>query len=268
GVMVIDIETELVKSWNEESIRKCEFKCGVAYSYDDKKFHKFQDAKKFVKFISKAKALVTYNGERFDFLALEKYGFKIVRYFNRWKPKGIISFDIMYAIIENRTHKGAKYPSLDDLIYHSYGLNKKEYNHNVPEELMNHCLEDVKFTKEMYEKEVWEVPVIEKQKYRKRPRIFCPNCHSLIGYSEHGDDREGISELFGYGHEICPFCGKGCYYSEYYIYTIVNRDQTFRSIVNGDCCYCKKNIEKFLSSQNRKNKKGDNYGREKRKKRK
>jgi len=170
GVVILDIETNQADDWSEQGKRNRIFKCGVVFSYDDGKYHKFWNPKKLVKFLKKAKAIVTYNGEGFDFLVLEKYGLKIRKYKNRWKPVGIKSLDIMHTIMERRPkeHQDKKYPSLDEMIYQHYGLNKTEYNPDVPEELMEHCLRDVKYTKMLYEEKVWKVPVIERISKKRR----------------------------------------------------------------------------------------------------
>ena len=105
GVIVIDVETNWIDDWTEQGKRNREFKCGVAFNYDSSKFYKFTNPKKFVNFIKKAKAIVSYNGEGFDFLVLEKFGLKIRKHKNRWKLQGIKSFDILHAINERRAKK-------------------------------------------------------------------------------------------------------------------------------------------------------------------
>jgi uncharacterized protein YprB with RNaseH-like and TPR domain len=79
-VMIIDIETNFDEDWSEHGKRNRIFRCGVAYSYNDEKYYSIKDPKEFVSLVSKSKILVTYNGEGFDFLVLEKYGFKIKKY--------------------------------------------------------------------------------------------------------------------------------------------------------------------------------------------
>lgn len=170
GVIVVDIETNWADDWTEQGKRDRIFKCGVAFNYDDGKYHKFRDPKKLVKILNDAKAIVTYNGEGFDFLVLEKYGLKIKKYKDRWKPIGIKSLDIMHTIMEKRPkeHRNKKYPSLNEMIHQHYGLNKTEYNSDVLEEVMEHCLKDVEYTKMLYEEKIWKVPVIERTSKKRR----------------------------------------------------------------------------------------------------
>lgn len=170
GVIVFDIETNWVDDWSEPGKRNSVFKCGVAFSYDDNKFHKFKNPTRFVRFLNNAKALVSYNGEGFDFLVLEKYGLKLRKHENRWKPQDIKSFDVMHAISERRPqkHRNKKYPSLDEIIFQHYGSNKTKYDANDLKQVIKHCFEDVKYTKMLYEEKIWKVPVIERTSKKRR----------------------------------------------------------------------------------------------------
>ena len=105
GVIVVDIETNWINDWSEQGKRNRVFKYGVTFSYDDNKYHKFKNPTKLVNFLNNAEAIVSYNGEGFDFLVLEKYGLKIKRHKNRRKPLGIKSLDIMHTINEKRPKK-------------------------------------------------------------------------------------------------------------------------------------------------------------------
>ena len=107
GVMVVDIETNYSKNMSEQGKRNRHFKCGVVYSYDEEKYYKFTDPIELVKLLKKSKGIVTYNGEGFDFLVLNKYGLRLKKYKNRWRPSGIKSFDIMHTIQERRLKKTA-----------------------------------------------------------------------------------------------------------------------------------------------------------------
>jgi hypothetical protein len=200
GVVVFDIETDWLEGRDEYDKRTAKFRCGVAYAYDEDAYYEFIRPKKFVDFLKKAKTLVTYNGEGFDFLVLSKYGLKLSfvklpiawqnlpyrvsfesykngwfraldRFNNwqdrqkRWKPKGIKSFDIMHAIHENRPkwHKDKKYPSLEDMIHQHFGEHKTHHSHDDIEQLMRHCREDVEYTKQLYEEKTWKVPALERR---------------------------------------------------------------------------------------------------------
>lgn len=170
GIVVVDIETNWVDDWTEQGKRNRVFKCGVVYSYSDNKYHKFKNPTKLVKFLNDAKAIVSYNGEGFDFLVLSKYGLKIKKHKNRWNPVGIKSLDIMHAISENRQkkHQNKKYPSLNEMMAQHYGLNKIKYDANDLKQVTKHCLEDVKYTKMLYEEKIWKVPVIERASKKRR----------------------------------------------------------------------------------------------------
>ncbi len=111
GVVVVDIETNWADDWSEQGKRNRDFKVGVIFSYDDNKYHKFKNPTKVVEFLNKAKAIVSYNGEGFDFLVLEKYGLEIKKYKDRWIPRHVKSFDIMHTIQEKRPkkHQNKKY---------------------------------------------------------------------------------------------------------------------------------------------------------------
>lgn len=170
GVVVFDIETNWVDDWSEQGKRNRVFKCGVAFSYDENKFYKFTDSAKFVELLKKAKTLISYNGEGFDFLVLEKYGLKIKKFKNRWIPKSIGSCDIMHTIHERRPkqHKNKKYPKLDEIIFHHYGSKKTKYDAKNSKQVLKHCLEDVKYTKMLYEEKIWKVPVIDRLNSKRR----------------------------------------------------------------------------------------------------
>jgi len=45
GVIVVDIETNWADDWTEQGKRDRIFKCGVAFNYDDGRYHKFRDPK-------------------------------------------------------------------------------------------------------------------------------------------------------------------------------------------------------------------------------
>lgn len=170
GVIVVDIETDWKDDWSEQGKRNRNFVCGVAFSFDDNKYRRFKNPKEFVKFLNKAKAIVSYNGEGFDFLVLEKYGFEIEGYKNRWKPKIITSFDIMHTISEKRPdkHQNKKYPRLEEMINQHFNSHKMDYNPNDLKQVINHCVEDVRYTKMLYEEKTWEVPVIERAYTNRR----------------------------------------------------------------------------------------------------
>jgi hypothetical protein len=227
-VVIFDIETDFVLDWSLEAKKSLDFRCGVAFSYKDEKYHKFTDPKKFVGLLKKAKALVTYNGEGFDFIVLEKYGLKIKETIDkRFLPEGICSFDIMHKIQELRP-KGSfekKFPSLDEMINSHYGKHKTKYDANVKEEVLKHCLEDVEFTKRLYEEEMWIIPVKEKPQRRIWETDYDSDLYGEVDYGE------GTTRIVDFGMPIavteedyifggpdtipCPLCGQGtlCLYA-------------------------------------------------------
>jgi hypothetical protein len=169
GVVVFDIETDMLERWYEHDKREAKFRCGVAFVYDKNSFYEFTKPKKFVEILKRAKALVSYNGEGFDFLVLEKYGLRIRKYKDRWRPEKIDSFDIMHTLQENRPRKnrGKKYPKLEELMTQHYGIIKTRYDHEKQAQLLRHCREDVEYTVKLYEEGIWQVP-IKTRESRKR----------------------------------------------------------------------------------------------------
>lgn len=165
GVMVFDIETENVKDWSEQGKKNAVFKCGVIYNYKDNRYYKFLTPEPLVKFLNTAKGIVSYNGEGFDFLVLQKHGLKIKKHKNRVHTTNIKSFDIMHTIHEKRPakNKKMKYPSLEEMMKEHYKAEKQEYNRNNMDELMQHCMDDVKYTKMLYEEKVWQVPILPRK---------------------------------------------------------------------------------------------------------
>lgn len=165
GVVVFHIETNWTSNLSEQGKKDRICKCGVAYSYDDDKFHRFKNPTNFVKFLNNAKTLVSYNGEGFDFLVLEKYGLELRKYKNRWKPKNIKSLDILHTINERRPqeHRKKKYPSFDELMSESCGLNDSDYDADDLKQTVDYCYECTKCKKNLFEKEVWIVPVLERE---------------------------------------------------------------------------------------------------------
>lgn len=195
GVFVFDIETNMDNDWSEEGKRNRIFRCGVAYSYDDDKFYEFDSPTKFVEFLNTAPTLVSYNGEGFDFLVLEKHGLNIKKYQNRWKLKNAKSLDIMHTIQESRPeeNKEKKYPSLDELIFQHYAVNKTKYDSDDDKQVLEHCFEDVKYTKMLYEEKIWKVPIVERPYKKRRWENY------------YDDDLEGCiwdGENFTYLHEF------------------------------------------------------------------
>src|SRR3989338_3151742 len=87
SVAVFDIETKYLDSWKDCDKKAAQFICGVIYSYGGGSYHKFTNPTEFVKALTPFSYLVSYNGEGFDFLVLEKYGLKIAPYGNRYKPR-------------------------------------------------------------------------------------------------------------------------------------------------------------------------------------
>ena len=81
GVVVFDIETDWGNDFSEEGKKSKVMRCGVLYSYDSDEFNTYYNPIELVDTLNKAKAIVSYNGEGFDFLVLEKYGLKFSLYF-------------------------------------------------------------------------------------------------------------------------------------------------------------------------------------------
>ncbi|WP_129599338.1 3'-5' exonuclease family protein [Methanohalophilus profundi] len=230
GVVIFDIETEFVLDWSIEAKKELKFRCGVAFSYEDGGYHKFTDPKELVELLKKAKALVTYNGEGFDFFVLEKYGLDVEETAGKkCSPKGIRSFDIMHKIQELRPADSfeKKFPSMDEIIYSHYGIHKTKYDADVPEEVREHCLEDVEFTKRLYEEEMWIVPV---KKRAKRRILETDYDNDLYGEVDYG---EGTTQIVDFGIPIavtetdyffdgpdtipCPLCGQ----ETLFLYTVL-----------------------------------------------
>lgn len=86
------------------------------------------------------------------------------------EPIDIKSLDIMHTIMKKRPkkHQNKKYHSLDEIVHQHYSLNKMKYNPDVSKEVMEHCLEDVRYTKMLYEENIWKVPVIERTSKKRR----------------------------------------------------------------------------------------------------
>lgn len=170
GVVVFDIETDWGNDFSEEGKKSKVMRCGVLYCYDSDEFNTYYNPIELVDTLNKAKAIVSYNGEGFDFLVLEKYGLKIKKYGNRWKPVGIKSFDIMHTIHQRRStsEQELKYPKLEELMKQHYDCKKCEYDHENLDELTKHCIEDVKYTRLLYEEKIWKVPIVKRQSKKRR----------------------------------------------------------------------------------------------------
>ncbi len=216
GVIVFDIETSWLNGKSEKDKRRAKFRCGVAYVYDKNSFVEFTQPRKFVEFIKRAKTLVSYNGEGFDFFVLRKYGLKLKSYrlrlppitynqffdyirfsswlanHSRWKPQRIQSYDIMYMIQEKlpKWHKDNKYPSLEEMINQHYHKNKAPYESEDIRQLLDHCREDVEYTKKLYEESIWTVPVMERKGTQigteNSPVMLCPLCNRKLAMTYEG----------------------------------------------------------------------------------
>ena len=163
-VIILDIETNWSKDWSEQGKRNRRFICGVIYSYNENKFLSFTDSDKFVEKVNKAKKIVSYNGEGFDFLVIAKFGIKLkaLDLDNRWEIVNKVSMDIMHTIQENRKNQKNKYPKLEEMMEVNLGKKKTEYNHNDIKQVIKHCKEDVEYTKKLYELKEWKVPIIRR----------------------------------------------------------------------------------------------------------
>jgi hypothetical protein len=170
GVVVFDVETDWSADWSTRGKLERTFKCGVAYVYNKKKYLEFSEPEKLVQLLKRAKTLVSFNGEGFDFLVLKKHGLKIRKYRNRWKPQRIESLDIMHGIAEYRPrrNRGKKYPSLEEMMFQHYGVKKSEYNPDNLREIRKHCCEDVEYTKRLYEESTWQVPIKKRSILKRR----------------------------------------------------------------------------------------------------
>ncbi len=170
GVVVFDLETDWSDDWSTRGKLDRTFKCGVAYVYDKKKYLVFREPEKFVQLLKRARTLVSFHGEGFDFLVLNKYGLNIRKYRNRWKPQKIESLDIMFGIAEYRPrrNRGKKYPSLEEMMFQHYGVKKSKYNPDNLRDVRKHCREDVEYTKRLYEESTWQVPIIKRSTRKRR----------------------------------------------------------------------------------------------------
>lgn len=184
-VMVVDIEAEEGNVYDDPLFSK--FRCGVIYSYDDDKYYTFENPEELTRMLNKAKAIVSFNGEYFDFPILSLCGMKTDEYGSRRvKPAKALSYDIMDTIFSLRSNrkKGNKFPSLDELIYAHYGVHKKKYDVKNIKEVLDHCLEDVRYTKVLYEESKWKVPI--KKMKRTRPKVYVCfkdiECRMMIPY--------------------------------------------------------------------------------------
>jgi len=214
GVVVFDIETDSLKGWEENHKRKARFRCGVAFVYDKNSFFEFTKPKKLVELLSCAKSLVSYNGEGFDFLVLEKYGLKIREYKDRWRPRNIESFDIMHTIQENRPRKnrGKKYLKLEEMMVQHYGIKKTQYDNENEKQLLHHCHEDVEYTVRLYEEKIWQVPIItRKSKKRRWEHYYDDDMSGVVWDGENWTDVNDFgmpieSKISAEATMLCPRC--------------------------------------------------------------
>jgi hypothetical protein len=189
GVIVLDIETD----WGDvsciETRKDLEFKCGIIYDYSDNEYHIYRDPKKLVEHVENSMVVVTYNGELFDFVVLEKYGLKTKQRKEGYKLFKKKSIDLFQPIKNGLS----KWNSLDELMYLNFGVRKEKYDPNNLDQLIEHCKMDVKYTKELYELNSWKVPIpLEKydhpeyyENYRKkrlRRNALEKNMYCLWGY--------------------------------------------------------------------------------------
>jgi hypothetical protein len=49
-----------------------------------------------------------------------------------------------------------------------YQVKKDQYNPNKIEEVMDHCIQDVEYTKKLYEERNWKVPILERRNTKQR----------------------------------------------------------------------------------------------------
>jgi Mor family transcriptional regulator len=225
GVVVFDIETDYGSDFSFDGKRNREFKCAVAFSYNDGKYYTFTNPEELVALLRTAQVLVTYNGEGFDYIVLDKYGLSAVLHIkDRWVPQGIESYDIMHTIQEMRPPENIekKYPSLDEMIASHYECHKTIHDPNNPEDLLKHCIEDVKFTKMLYEEETWIVPVKERITERRWSTDYDDDIFGVVW------DGENYTRIVDFGiptacvyssddiftgncssTTTCPLCGKG-----------------------------------------------------------
>ncbi len=168
NTIVLDIETDWGDDWSEKGKRNREFRCGVIYSYNDNEYFVYTDPKEFVKKVIKARNIVSYNGEGFDFLVIEKFGITLNKFKNRWKIANRISLDIMHTIQEKRKETKSKYPKLEELMKVNFDKKKSDYNHEDIEQTIEHCKEDVGYTKKLYELKEWKVPILKRISTKRR----------------------------------------------------------------------------------------------------
>ena len=98
AVVVFDVETECGKVWTEADKRRRKFLCGVVYDYDTGRFQEYKSAAPLVRHLRRARVIVSYNGEGFDFLVPAKHSLKLKPCGDRFQPVGVRSLDIMHEI--------------------------------------------------------------------------------------------------------------------------------------------------------------------------
>lgn len=222
GVIIFDIETSREEDFSLLGKKSREFKCGVAYSYQNSKYETFSKPQELVEFLKGASVLVTYNGEGFDYLVLEKYGFPIKPHKkDRWVPADIRSCDIMHEIHDRRPRSDLerKFLKLDEMILSHYGVHKTPFDPEDTESLLKHCIEDVKFTKMLYEERLWFAPIVERPKLRKWDTDYDDDVCEIIGngedYTRIVDYGLSLTEMGSVDYKewpntiSCPVCEKG-----------------------------------------------------------
>lgn len=212
GVIVFDIETNHNNDFSLQGKKDREFKCAVTFSYDDAQYRVFKEPEPFIEQLKTAKALVTYNGEGFDYIVLEKFGLPVEQDVgNRCIPTSIQSCDILHEIQRSRERGefSKKYPSLDEMIYSHYEAHKTPHDPDDINDLVLHCTEDVKFTKMLYEEEIWNVPVFKRTSNPRWGTDYDDDLQNVIDcalpISPEGKlDKEKYPDFIP-----CPNCDKG-----------------------------------------------------------
>jgi hypothetical protein len=237
--MVIDLETK------EGITHKCphdaKFVCGVIYSYDDDHYYKYENPDELIEKLKKAKAIVSYNGELFDFEVLSKCGMDTDYDGRRTTPLKAKSYDILSTIICLRPHheNGNKFPSLNELMYSHFGVRKKKYDTNNIEEVLEHCLDDVKYTKMLYEEDTWKIPI--KKMKRTRPKVHV--CFKEI------ECRMTIPYMPEKLQIPCPTCDKlimDIDDLESLAYSLLTKNKYYSGIPNIECPSCNTYVRRLV----------------------
>ena len=127
------------------------------------------------------------------------------------------------------------------MMYQHYGVHKPKYNPTMPEEVMEHYFEDVKYTKMLYEEKTWKAPIIERRMERIWENWYDDaeaEAYGAIWDGEYETNTADFGRPVGMPNIIkylyrdipssitCPICKKG----EISLYDIVAKRRTDEAI--------------------------------------